>query len=187
VAGVTNPAVWYLMRGTGVVALLLLTLVVVLGVATSHRQRLGSLPRFVTTGLHRNASLLAVVFVALHVLLAVLDPDASISVVSVVVPFASHFSTLSVAAGALAFDLLAAIVVTSLLRSRLTRRTWFGVHLCAYAAWPFAWLHGLGMGSDVGSLWLVAVETVTFLAVVAAVCWRLVDWIDEPAVTARGG
>jgi sulfoxide reductase heme-binding subunit YedZ len=168
------------MRGSGVVSLLLLTLVVMLGVATTRRQRFGRLPRFVTTGLHRNASLLAVAFLALHVVLAVLDPDAGVSVLAVVVPFAAHASTLALGAGAIALDILAAIVVTSLLRKHFSQRTWRGVHLLAYAAWPFAWLHGLAIGSDVGAAWLIPIEVLTFVCVVGSVLWRLWDELAEP-------
>ena len=74
----TSGPVWYLMRGSGVVSLLLLTAVSALGMATVSRWRLGRAPRFVTLGLHRNLSLLALVFLALHVLSAVIDPDASV-------------------------------------------------------------------------------------------------------------
>src|SRR5207342_1516588 len=60
-------AVWFLMRGSGVVALLLLTGVMALGVATTGGVRLGSLPRFGTLALHRSLSLLSVIFVGVHV------------------------------------------------------------------------------------------------------------------------
>ena len=78
------------MRATGIVSLLLLTLVVALGIATSLRARLPGLPRGATVGLHRSASLLAVVFLAVHVLTAVIDPDAAVGLVSLVVPFAGR-------------------------------------------------------------------------------------------------
>ena len=82
----TAGPVWYLMRGSGVVSLLLLTAVSALGMATVSRWRPGRVPRFVTLGLHRNLSLLAVVFLAIHVLTAVIDPQASVRAVSVFVP-----------------------------------------------------------------------------------------------------
>jgi sulfoxide reductase heme-binding subunit YedZ len=170
---VTNPAVWYLMRGSGIVSLLMLTLVVALGIATAQRCQLGRLPRFVTTGLHRNASLLAVSFLALHVLLAVVDPDASVGVVSVVLPFVAGASAFWVGLGAIALDLVAAIVVTSLGRRRLSQAAWRRVHLCAYAAWPVAWLHGFGMGTDRATPWMAGVDILCLLAVAAAVAWRL--------------
>jgi sulfoxide reductase heme-binding subunit YedZ len=180
----TTPAVWYLMRATGIVALLLLTLVVSLGVATSLRWRLAGNSRAVTTGLHRSVSLLAVVFVAIHVLLAVADPDAAVRLVSLVVPFTGAARPVWVGLGALALELVAALVVTSLLRRRLSRRAWRGIHWLAYAAWPLALLHGIGMGSDTGTGWMKAVDVACVSAVGAAATWRLLT-AGEPAEAVR--
>lgn len=69
----SSTALWYMSRATGVVALLLLTAVVLLGLLVARQGRLPGLPRFAVTGLHRNLSLLSVVFIAAHVLTAVTD------------------------------------------------------------------------------------------------------------------
>ena len=71
---IQDKAIWYVMRGSGVVSLLLLTGVMTLGIATAKRWRPAGRPRFVTAALHRSIALLAVVFVAIHVVTAVLDP-----------------------------------------------------------------------------------------------------------------
>ena len=134
----TAGPVWYLMRGSGVVSLLLLTAVSALGMATVSRWRPARVPRFVTLGLHRNLSLLALVFLAIHVLTAVVDPDASVRAVSVFVPAISDRYGLWLGLAALALDLVIALVVTSLLRPRLPDRLWRGVHWLAYLAWPVA-------------------------------------------------
>jgi methionine sulfoxide reductase heme-binding subunit len=161
--------VWYLMRASGVVALLLLTLAFALGVATSNRWRATGSRLFVTTGLHRNASLLAVAFLVVHVLTAVVDVDAQVGVVSVLVPVGSFW----LAVGTLALDLVLALVLTSLIRRRLGYRLWRAIHWSAYAAWPLAIAHGLGMGSDDGTWWLDAVTITCIAAMGAVVTWRL--------------
>jgi sulfoxide reductase heme-binding subunit YedZ len=178
-AALTYPPVWYLMRATGIVSLLLLTLVVALGIATSQRARLPGQPRGATIGLHRSASLLAVVFLAVHVLTAVLDPDAAVGLVSLLVPFAGAGRPLWVGLGALAVQLVAVLVVTSLLRHRMPRRTWRGIHWLAYAAWPLALVHGIGMGSDTSTSWMLAVNLACVAVVGAALTWRL--GTGEPA------
>ena len=72
VSGINSSTVlWYASRATGVVALLLLTAVMLLGLLVTRQGRLPGLPRFAVTGLHRNLSLLAVVFVLVHVVTAV--------------------------------------------------------------------------------------------------------------------
>ncbi len=170
---VTSNAIWYVMRGSGVVSLLLLTGVVGLGIATSRRWSPKRTPRFVTAGLHRSIALLAVVFVALHVLSAVFDPYAVVGVAAVFVPFVAGRSAFWVGLGALSLDLVVALIVSSLLRSHLSPRLWRGVHWLAYAAWPLALAHGVGMGSDNGTIWLQAIAAGCVGAVLALVGWRL--------------
>ena len=169
----TSGPVWYLMRASGVVSLLLLTAVCALGIATTTRLRAGNMPRFLTLGLHRSVSLLAVAFLAVHVLTAIADPDASVRAVSVVVPQLSDRYAFWLGFGALALDLVIALVVTSLLRHRLAPRIWRAVHVLAYLAWPVALLHGAGMGTDSSSAWMLTVDGVCIAAFGGAVALRL--------------
>ncbi|MGN6244368.1 MAG: ferric reductase-like transmembrane domain-containing protein [Motilibacteraceae bacterium] len=165
-------AVWYLSRGTGVTSLVLLTLVLVLGILTRSAKPLPGLPRFVTAGLHRNVSLLAVAFLALHIGTAVVDPYAMTGLVDVVVPFRAGYRPLWVGLGTLALDLLVALVVTSLLRHRLPHRLWRSVHWAAYGCWPLAVLHAIRSGTDAGAQWNVVLVTACAAAVGLAVGWR---------------
>jgi sulfoxide reductase heme-binding subunit YedZ len=175
-------ALWYLGRGTGVVSLVLLTLVVALGVATRSGRPLPGLPRFAVASVHRSASLLAVTLLGVHVGTLLFDPYAQLKIVDLVLPFAGTFRPFWLGLGTLGLDLLAALVVTSLLRNRLGRRTWRAVHWLAYAAWPVALLHALGTGTDAGSAWLRGLAALCCAAVVAAVGWRLAGNFD----TGRG-
>jgi sulfoxide reductase heme-binding subunit YedZ len=170
---------WYLMRATGLVSLLLLTLVVALGVATSTRFRPRGTPLYVTTTVHRNASLLVVVFLAIHVVTALVDPFAGVQPTAVLLPFTSHWAPLWVGLGTVALDLVAALVVTSLLRRRLPHRLWRGVHWAAYLAWPLALLHGLGAGTDRATSWMRGLDIACIAVVAAAVAWR-VQTVEEP-------
>ena len=170
---VTSKAVWYVMRGSGVVSLLLLTGVVALGILTSKRWQPGRLPRFVTAGLHRSIALVSVAFVGLHVLTAVVDPYAVVGFASVFVPFVAGRKPLWVGLGAISLDLVLALIVSSLLRSRLSARLWRGVHWLAYLAWPVALAHGVGMGSDSRTPWLVGVTAACLATVGALAAWRL--------------
>jgi hypothetical protein len=102
VATATSP-LWFATRATGLTALVLLTVTVVLGVLTSVRFASPAWPRFVTVALHRNLSLLAATFTGLHVLTTVTDPYASISVVSVAVPFSSPYRRIWLGLGAVAW------------------------------------------------------------------------------------
>lgn len=182
VATATSP-LWFATRATGLTALVLLTVSTVLGILTSARFARPSWPRFVTVGLHRNLSLLAVTFTGLHIVTTVADPYASISVVSVVVPFTSPYRRIWLGLGAVAFDLLLAVLVTSLLRVRVGHRTWRAVHWAGYLCWPIALIHALGTGTDGAARWVLAVIAACALTVTAAGAWRLaVGWPAHAAL-----
>jgi sulfoxide reductase heme-binding subunit YedZ len=172
VATATSP-LWFATRATGITALVLLTGTVVLGIVTSVRYASPAWPRFVTVSLHRSLSLLTIAFVGLHVITTVTDPFVSISVVSVVVPFTSAYRRIWLGFGAVAFDLLLAVLVTSLLRTRIKPRAWRLVHWASYACWPVALVHGLGTGTDGAARWVLAITVACALAVAVAGLWRL--------------
>lgn len=178
-AASNGKELWYLTRGTGVVALLLLTAGLVLGVAGSTRWRRERWPRFLVAGLHRNLTLLAILFVAVHVVTTVVDRFAPIGFLDAVVPFRSPYRPVWLGLGTVAFDLLLALVATSLLRARIGVAAWRWVHWLAYASWPVALLHTLGTGSDARAGWLQLLSAVCAGAVALAVLWR--------AWTARSG
>lgn len=169
----TSKADWYLMRGSGVVSLLLFTAVVVLGIATVKRWRPGRLPRFVTPSLHRSFSLLAVLFLAMHVATAISDPYALVSVAAVFVPFAAAKSALWVGLGALSLDLIGVLIVSSLLRRHIGARLWRALHWLAYLSWPVALAHSLGLGTDASTVWLRSVAGACIALVGIALTFRI--------------
>jgi sulfoxide reductase heme-binding subunit YedZ len=167
-----DQLLWFGTRGAGIVSLLLSTMVVCLGLLTVGRWQAPGWPRFLTVELHRSLALLSVVFVGLHVLTAILDPFTSLGIVAAVVPLASSYRPLAVAYGVISMDLVLALIVTSLLRDRIGRRTWRAVHWLAYAAWPMAVLHSLTAGSDAFAPWMLGLIGISCLAVIAALAWR---------------
>ena len=169
----TNGSDWYLMRASGVVTLVLLTAVFVLGIATTTRWRARRLPSFAAVSLHRSISLLAVVFLGVHIVTALVDPYAAVGLTAVFVPFVAGKSAFWVGLGAVSLDLTLALIVTGLLRRHLSLRVWRGVHWAAYLSWPLALFHSLGMGSDTGTLWLRTIAACCVASVLAAVAWRL--------------
>ena len=177
---------WYLTRSTGAVALLLLSVAVALGVADVRRFSTPSWPRFVVDGLHRNVSLLALLFLVLHILTAVLDSFASISLVAAFVPFVGSYRPFWLGLGAVAFDLLLAVILTSVLRGRLGPRAWRATHWLVYACWPIALLHTLGTGSDVKSTWLLVLSSFCLALVLGAVLLRTLAGFSRESARGRG-
>jgi methionine sulfoxide reductase heme-binding subunit len=169
-----GPGLWYATRATGLVSLLLLTVSVLLGILTAGRFSTQRWPRFLSQGLHRNLSLLVLVFLALHVGTTVVDTYTSIPLTAAFIPFASSYKTAWLSLGAVALDMLLALVATSLLRMRIGHRAWRRVHWLAYACWPVAVAHGLGAGTDRNATWVFALTMACALAVLALAAWRFV-------------
>jgi sulfoxide reductase heme-binding subunit YedZ len=181
----SSTALWYASRATGVVALLLLTAVMLLGLLVTRQGRLAGLPRFAVSGLHRNLSLLATAFVVVHVLSAVTDGYVSIPVTAAVIPLTSPYERLWLGIGTVSFDLMLAAVVTSLLRHRLSRRAWRAVHLTAYVSWPVAWLHSVFSGGDLRHGPLLFLAIACAVAVIAAALWRASEAAGDVPRTER--
>ena len=164
---------WYLTRGSGAAALVLLTGSVVIGVAHVLRWRSRMLPRFVVDDLHRFLSLAALALVVAHVITSVLDSFAPVSIVDAFVPFGGRYRPLWLGFGAIAFDLMLILTVTSIWRARLGYRAWRVIHWAAWACWPVALLHSLGTGSDIKRSWMLILGIGCAAAVAIAAAARL--------------
>lgn len=170
---VVDQALWVASRATGLVALLLLSATILLGVATNRRYATSGWARFSVLALHRNLSLLGLVFVAVHAATAVIDPYAGIRWTDAVLPFIAVYQPVWLGLGTVALDLMAAVVVSSLLRSRIPLPVWRGVHWASYALFPVALVHALGIAGADGRLgWVLGWLGCCALAVIAAGWWR---------------
>jgi len=182
---VSDTLLWYTARGAGAVSMIMLSGVVVLGVLSTMRVQGAGWPRFLTTGLHRNLALLTLIFLALHIVTAVVDPFTHLGWLTAVVPFSSYYRTFWLGLGTIAFELLIAIVVTSLLRGLIGQVAWRAIHWLAYASWPIAIVHGFGTGTDVLSAWFMVLAVLCIGAVVIAVVFRLLQPPVDPLASAR--
>jgi sulfoxide reductase heme-binding subunit YedZ len=180
-----STLLWYSTRATGIVALVLLTGTVMLGIVGTARAASARWPRIVTSGLHRNLALTSMALVGVHVITTVLDPFAAISLAAAFIPFSSPYRPLWLSLGAVALDLLLAVLVTSLLRDRLNHGVWRAVHLLVYVSWPIALWHGLGTGTDTKLVWVLAINVACVAAVGWAIWWRL-SLTRSPAIRAAG-
>jgi sulfoxide reductase heme-binding subunit YedZ len=186
IGGAVNPAVvllgaasngkalWYLTRATGIVALVLLTATVVIGVVASVGWTTERWPRFLSQTVHRNLSLFCLGFVAVHVVSTVSDGYVPIGFADAFVPFLTPYRPICVGLGALAFDLLLAVMITSALRHRIGFSAWRFVHWLAYLCWPIAMFHSLGSGSDASLSLVLFIDALCAAAVISVVAWRVV-------------
>jgi predicted ferric reductase len=180
-----DTILWYTTRGAGAVSLVLLSAVVVLGVLSTLRFESASWPRFLTTGLHRNIALTALVFLALHIVTAVVDPFTHLGWLPAVIPFSSYYRTFWLGLGTIAVELVVAVSVTSLVRGFIGHAAWRTIHWLSYASWPVAVLHSFGTGTDAWSAWMLVLDFVCVLAVLAAIGARLAARPPDPLATDR--
>jgi methionine sulfoxide reductase heme-binding subunit len=170
----SSPVDWYAARAAGLVAYLLLTAVVVLGLALSGRRRLPRWPRFALEDVHRFAGMLTGTFVALHVVTIAIDSYTPFSIAALLIPFASTYKPLPTALGVVSAELLVALAVTNRLRNRgLSYRAWRRAHYLGFVVWAIAALHGITAGTDSGGLWLVLLYGASIAAVGALLAARL--------------
>lgn len=186
----SDTILWYATRGAGVVSLVLLTGVALLGIVGAMRWQTASWPRFLTIGFHRNLALATLIFLAIHIVTAVVDPFTALGWQAAIIPFSSAYRRLWLGLGAVAIYLLLAIVLTSLLRPLFGQRAWRIVHWLAYLMWPIAVIHGIGTGTDPWFGWMLAIEAVCVGSVVAAVAWRVgrvapTAWRQVPVAAPR--
>jgi sulfoxide reductase heme-binding subunit YedZ len=137
--------------------------------------------------LHKNVSLIALAVVGVHVSTSVIDRFAPIGWKDTLIPFLSPYRPFWLGLGTLSADFFLAVLITSLLRPRISPRLWRAVHWLSYASWPSAVLHSVGTGTDVKVGWMLVVTACCVVAVVLAVWWRVsVGWPQNLAWRATG-
>jgi sulfoxide reductase heme-binding subunit YedZ len=181
----TSQWLWYTTRGAGVISLVLLSAVVCLGLLTRLRVRGEGWPGFLTAAVHQDLALVALFFLGLHIVTAVVDPFTSLGIVAATVPFGSSYRTVGLGLGTLSFELGLAVGLTSLARRVIGARLWRAVHWLAYACWPLAVFHAVGTGTDGHSAWLLGITMVCGGAVLTCLAWRLVAAPLDPLAQLR--
>ena len=186
----SNPVDWYAARAAGIVAYLLLTAVVTLGVSMAGRapgRRWKRWPMFAVEDVHRAGGLLVGTFIALHVAAIAIDSFLPFSLGQLAIPLTSHYRPIWTALGIVAAELLLALAMTNHYRDRIPRRWWRRAHYANFAVWIAATLHGLGSGTDRNAPWMIAMFAVSAAAVAAAVTWRVGERRGISAALRPGG
>jgi sulfoxide reductase heme-binding subunit YedZ len=150
-----SPTVWYTARSAGIVAYLLLSSSVVLGLSMSARAAF-PWPRFAVEDVHRFLTIVTALFIAVHGASLLLDRVVPISLGQALVPFTDGYRPLAVALGIVAAELMAAVGVTNALRRRIPHRFWRRAHYLTIGVWAAATAHGLLAGTDRADPWFLA-------------------------------
>jgi sulfoxide reductase heme-binding subunit YedZ len=169
---------WYAARAAGVVAYLLVSASVALGLALAGKERFDGWPRFAVEDVHRFAGVLAGTFIALHVFWLAVDSQAHLGVSGLLVPFTSSYRPLWTGLGVVAAELLVALAVSNHYRKRISYSLWRRLHYLNFAVWIAATAHGLGAGSDTGSRAFLLMYAGTAAAIAALAVRRFAPRSD---------
>ncbi len=172
ISAFVSPYFWYTTRATGMVALILFTLVVALGTLVANRIGGTIVGRFEVNELHRSISIVAVVFLAIHITTTVVDSYVPTGWISAFVPMTSAYRRIPIAVGTVAFDLLLAVWISSLLKVRIANKTWRFIHWFSWLSYATAIVHVYTSGTDTkGGIGLIVVVACA-VVVLAAGVWR---------------
>ena len=140
--------VWWLAgRSAGVVALLLLTASVIVGLAMAARVLPPRLRREAVP-VHQHLSLLALGAIGAHGLLLAADPWLKAGVTGITVPFTLGYRPLWSGLGIIGGYLAAIFVLSFYVRRRIGGRLWRRMHRFTVVAYVLSLAHALGAGTD---------------------------------------
>jgi DMSO/TMAO reductase YedYZ heme-binding membrane subunit len=131
--------------------------------------------------LHRYLGGLASIFVAVHVAGIVADTYVHFGPASVLVPFASGWNRVAIAWGVVGMYLLAAIELTSLMRTKLPKKVWRAVHFASFPLFFLSTIHAVTAGTD-AKTWAFELLAVVTVAVVIWLTGLRIS--QEPATAA---
>ncbi len=164
---------WLASRSAGIVAYVLLSLGVVIGLAMALRLAPVRLRGALRLG-HERIALLALAAIAAHGLLLLGDPWLRPTIAQLVLPLSLDYRPFWTALGICAADLAAVLSLSYYARRRIGSRRWRQAHRLIPIAWGLAALHVIGAGTDAGQLWLQAVLAATIAAIISLLAARLV-------------
>jgi DMSO/TMAO reductase YedYZ heme-binding membrane subunit len=187
-----SAVTWDTARAGGFAAYILLSVAVSVGLVLRNRWQTPKWPRIITNELHGYLSLLALVFIVVHVLAMFVDPFTHFGLAEVLVPFVSHYRPVWMGLGIVSLYLLLAVWLSSQLRTHIEHKTWRRIHVLAYGVYLAATIHGLGTGSDTRSVWAPLVYASSVVVVGGLAARRLLVPVARgqrrrPVLAAFGG
>jgi sulfoxide reductase heme-binding subunit YedZ len=170
----SNPIDWYAARAGGVVAYVLLSLNVTIGVLMVGKRSFARWPRFALEDVHRYTGLLTGTFVVLHIGAVAIDAYLPFSVGSLIVPFIASYRPVWTGLGIVAAELLLALAFTNHYRNtKLPYATWRTIHYVNFVVWGAATLHAIGTGTDRSTVWMLLIIAAAVGAVGGSIAWRV--------------
>ena len=173
-SGAGSQTVWYVVRATGVVAYVLITMTVVCGLLVSNRAVPSGRPRVDVYEVHRFLALLAISAAGFHAVTLLLDSYIGFSPAQIVLPFTSTYRPVAVALGIMALYGSIAVYASFYAKKWLGYRTWRALHYGSFVVFALASYHGILAGADSAQPWMLAVYAAAIVTVMGLVIYRII-------------
>ena len=173
---------WLASRSMGVVAMVLVSLSVALGLAMSGRIVRGPGVAARLKTFHEALALSGLMAIVLHGLLLLPDPYLHPGLAGITIPFALPARRAGVAAGVVAGWLAAIITLSFYVRSWIGARAWRRLHRWTFAVYLLGLTHTIAAGTDAGATWLLAMLAISALPVLVAGAYRVATLEPSPRV-----
>ena len=169
----THHLWWIASRSSGVVAMLLLTVSVLIGLSMSGRVWSKPLLRKRLLATHEHTAVASVVAIGLHGVTLLGDPFLKPGVTGIAVPFAGRHEPLWTGIGIVGGYVVAALGLSFYFRKRIGAQRWRKLHRFIAVGWAMSAVHTLGSGTDAGDLWLRVLVLAPAGAVLALLVHRI--------------
>lgn len=176
---------WYAARASGMVAYLLATGSVVLGIATSTRLGGRLFGKANVADTHRSLSLLMLMAIGAHTLFLALDSYSKFTASELFVPFVTSYRPVWTGLGIIAAYMALAVYASFYIRPMIGYKTWRAFHYLAFAVFGLGTVHGLLSGSDSGAVWALGIDAMSVGAVALMLAYRIATRRAAPAAIRR--
>jgi sulfoxide reductase heme-binding subunit YedZ len=178
---------WITSRAAGFAALILASLAVSLGLLMSTKllkRRRSDLISF-----HEILSLSTIVAIVLHAVTLLGDTYLHPSVADISLPFVSSYKTVWMSIGIVGGWSLVLLGLSYYFRARIGAARWRKLHRFTALAWLGGVVHSLGMGTDAGQLWFLAMLAIVAIPALGLLAARLLGAgaASPPVATPRRG
>lgn len=148
---------WLIARASGVIALVLISGVVVLGLTMAAKALRNPARRRAAMKLHEDMALIALIAILVHGFALIGDTWLKPGLSGIAVPFSMSYRPVFTGLGIVAGYLALLLGPSFYLRRLIRARRWRKLHRMTPAVWVLGAIHTLGSGTDGRTLWLRAV------------------------------
>ncbi len=170
---------WITSRAAGVAALVLASLAVSLGLLMSTKLLRGRAADLRVT--HEILSLSTIAAIVVHAVTLLGDKFLHPSVVDITVPFASSYKTAWMSLGIIGGWSMALLGISYYARRSIGAKRWRKLHRFTALAWLAGLAHAVGMGTDAGQTWFLAMIGIVVVPALALLIMRLSGTGAKPA------